>query len=162
MRPYGMGPRVPMYVVSPWSKDGWVSSQVFDHSSVGQFLERRFGIMIPAIAPWNRAVAGDLTSAFGFVSPNDPTAPQLPETKYCSNIEVFQPAQPAAAAPAAPASATQERGTKPSRPTPYELHTSGEIERDGKVTLRFVSVGRRGVVFHGSRPSRDPRGRNHG
>ncbi|MGT2490493.1 alkaline phosphatase family protein [Cupriavidus basilensis] len=42
--PYGPGPRVPMYVVSPWSRGGWVNSQVFDHTSVLRFLEARFGI----------------------------------------------------------------------------------------------------------------------
>ena len=26
-RPWGMGPRVPMYVVSPWSRGGWVDSR---------------------------------------------------------------------------------------------------------------------------------------
>ncbi|HEY3630525.1 MAG TPA: alkaline phosphatase family protein, partial [Jatrophihabitantaceae bacterium] len=30
----GLGPRVPMTVVSPWSRGGWVNSQVFDHTSV--------------------------------------------------------------------------------------------------------------------------------
>ncbi|MCM3774374.1 hypothetical protein M3225_28890, partial [Priestia aryabhattai] len=34
--PYGLGPRVPMFVVSPWSKGGFVCSQVFDHTSVLQ------------------------------------------------------------------------------------------------------------------------------
>jgi len=33
-RPYGLGPRVPMYVVSPFSRGGWVNSEVFDHTSV--------------------------------------------------------------------------------------------------------------------------------
>ena len=37
-RPYGMGPRVPMYIVSPWSRGGWVNSQVFDHTSTIRFL----------------------------------------------------------------------------------------------------------------------------
>ena len=41
--PYGLGVRVPMIVVSPWSKGGWVCSQVFDHTSLIRFLERRFG-----------------------------------------------------------------------------------------------------------------------
>ena len=41
--PVGLGPRVPMLVVSPWSRGGWVDSQVFDHTSVIRFLERRFG-----------------------------------------------------------------------------------------------------------------------
>jgi phospholipase C len=42
--PYGLGMRVPMLVVSPWSKGGWVDSQVFDHTSVIRFLEARFGV----------------------------------------------------------------------------------------------------------------------
>ncbi|MCB2747270.1 hypothetical protein KQ905_14885, partial [Listeria monocytogenes] len=46
-QPYGLGPRVPMYVISPWSKGGWVNSQVFDHTSVIRFLEQRFGVMEP-------------------------------------------------------------------------------------------------------------------
>src|SRR5256886_13451471 len=32
--PYGLGQRVPMLVVSPWSKGGWVCSEVFDHTSI--------------------------------------------------------------------------------------------------------------------------------
>jgi hypothetical protein len=38
-RPYGLGPRVPMYVISPWSRGGWVRSEVFDHTSTIRFLE---------------------------------------------------------------------------------------------------------------------------
>ena len=37
--PIGLGFRVPMLVISPWSRGGWVNSQVFDHTSVIQFLE---------------------------------------------------------------------------------------------------------------------------
>jgi phospholipase C len=37
LRPWGLGPRVPMFIVSPWSKGGGVNSQVFDHTSIGQF-----------------------------------------------------------------------------------------------------------------------------
>ncbi|MEU4236930.1 alkaline phosphatase family protein, partial [Actinoplanes sp. NPDC026619] len=40
-RPWGMGPRVPMYVISPWSRGGGVDSQVFDHTAVAMFLEKR-------------------------------------------------------------------------------------------------------------------------
>ena len=53
-----------------------MNSQVFDHTSVGQFLEKRFRIHVPAISPWHRAVCGDLTSSFDFASPNrDPFCP---------------------------------------------------------------------------------------
>ncbi|MEO6982145.1 MAG: phospholipase C, phosphocholine-specific, partial [Edaphobacter sp.] len=30
--PYGLGVRVPMIVVSPWTRGGWVCSEVFDHT----------------------------------------------------------------------------------------------------------------------------------
>ena len=42
--PVGLGPRVPMLVVSPWSRGGWVNSQIFDHTSIVRFLEARFGV----------------------------------------------------------------------------------------------------------------------
>src|SRR6202012_5931181 len=70
-RPYGLGQRVPMYVISPWSRGGWVNSQAFDHTSVIRFLEARFGVHEPNISPWRRAVCGDLTSAFDFKNPNN-------------------------------------------------------------------------------------------
>ncbi len=76
---FGMGPRVPMFVVSPWSKGGWVSSETFDHTSIIRFMEERFGVVEPNITPWRRAVAGDLTSAFDF-SKTEPAMPALPDT----------------------------------------------------------------------------------
>src|ERR1700682_610233 len=42
--PYGFGVRVPMIVVSPWSKGGYVNSQVFDHTSIIRFIEKRFNL----------------------------------------------------------------------------------------------------------------------
>ncbi|MFH7112144.1 alkaline phosphatase family protein, partial [Achromobacter xylosoxidans] len=68
---YGLGPRVPMYVVSPWTKGGWVNSEVFDHTWVLRFVERRFGVAEPNISPWRRAVCGDLTSIFVFATPDE-------------------------------------------------------------------------------------------
>ncbi len=68
--PYGLGTRVPMLVVSPWSKGGYVCSELFDHTSVIQFIEKRFGsrpnVTESNITPWRRAICGDLTSAFNF------------------------------------------------------------------------------------------------
>ena len=43
----GLGFRVPLLVASPWSRGGYVNSQVFDHTSSLQFLEvflsKKFG-----------------------------------------------------------------------------------------------------------------------
>ncbi len=83
--PYGLGVRVPMIVVSPWSRGGWVNSQVFDHTSLIRFLEARFAHHHPDlietnITPWRRAVAGDLTTAFDFKTPNASHRLVLPST----------------------------------------------------------------------------------
>ena len=36
----GLGYRVPLVIASPWSRGGYVNSQVFDHTSSLQFLEK--------------------------------------------------------------------------------------------------------------------------
>jgi phospholipase C len=152
IRPWGLSSRVPMYVVSPWSKGGWVNSQVFDHTSMGRFLEKRFGITIDAISPWHRAVCGDLTSCFDFVSPNDPVVPKLPDTSGYPAINLAQKALgntgviTKAPSPAKPL--FQETGTRFSRALPYELHTSARVEARGLVSLIFSNTGEQGAVFH--------------
>ncbi|NUL25917.1 phosphocholine-specific phospholipase C, partial [Streptomyces lunaelactis] len=77
--PYGLGPRVPMLVVSPWSTGGYTCSETFDHTSIVRFMERRFGVEEPNISPWRRAVCGDLTSAFDFAR-TEATPVGLPPT----------------------------------------------------------------------------------
>src|SRR5262245_14952942 len=77
--PIGLAQRVPLIVISPWTKGGYVNSQVFDHSSVIQFIEKRLGVHEPNISPWRRAVAGDMTSLFNFKNPNDAPV-SLPNT----------------------------------------------------------------------------------
>ncbi|MES1261691.1 MAG: phospholipase C, phosphocholine-specific, partial [Acidobacteriota bacterium] len=68
--PVGLGYRVPLVVASPWSRGGYVCSQVFDHTSVLQLLERvlsrRSGkeIRETNISSWRRTVCGDLTAVF--------------------------------------------------------------------------------------------------
>ena len=37
--PYGLGVRVPLLIVSPWSTGGWVCSETFDHTSLIRFIE---------------------------------------------------------------------------------------------------------------------------
>jgi phospholipase C len=149
VRAFGLGPRVPMYVVSPWSKGGWVSSEVFDHTSVGQFLETRFGVTIPGISPWHRAVCGDLTSAFDFVTPNDPVFPDLPDTKGSVQVVMSQIHRRPVAAPAAPQPLKQEPGSRPSRALPYALDVQGRIDAaKGQLGLEFRNAGKAGAVLH--------------
>jgi phospholipase C len=149
-RPYGFGPRVPMYVVSPWSKGGWVNSEVFDHTSVIRFLEQRFGVKEPNISAWRRAVAGDLTSAFNFSDPNDDAFyDDLPDTIELAERAKMLPGRSTPPTPDLPELPVQAWGIRPSRALPYELHTHArERDKAGKVALAFANTGRAGAVFH--------------
>src|SRR5258705_9967552 len=111
-----------MYVISSWSKGGWVSSQTFDHTSVGQFLEKRFGVSIPAIGPWHRAVCGDMLSAFDFISPNSPAVPPLPDASGSAKRIAEAAGRPKPVPPAMPGKLFQEQGGPLSGPMPYVLH----------------------------------------
>ena len=72
--PIGLGPRVPFLMVSPWTRGGWVASEVFDHTSVIKFLEtwgayQGKPFTSPNISSWRRSIVGDLTSALDFAHP---------------------------------------------------------------------------------------------
>lgn len=81
--PVGLGFRVPMLVLSPFSTGGYVSSQTFDHTSQIRFLEERFGILATNISTWRRQNVGDLTSTLQMGSPNT-SVPSLPATSQYS------------------------------------------------------------------------------
>jgi phospholipase C len=147
VRPWGLGPRVPMYVISPWSKGGWVNSQVFDHTSVAQFLEKRFDVTVPGIGAWHRSVCGDLTSAFDFSSPDDEQPPVLPDTRGSASLVAMAQRLPKPVAPAVPERPFQEAGVRPSRALPYDLAVESEVGQDG-IALSFRNDGQGGAVFH--------------
>jgi phospholipase C len=77
--PIGLGFRVPMMVISPFSRGGFVSSDLFDHTSLLRFLETRFGAEVPNLSAWRRQTVGDMTSVFNFSKP-DTSIPSLPST----------------------------------------------------------------------------------
>ena len=145
---YGLGPRVPMYVLSPWTKGGWVNSQVFDHTSVLRFVEQRFGVAEPNISPWRRAVCGDLTSIFDFSAPDGAGLPSgLPATTERAGLASALPGTVTPSAPLQPGLARQQAGTRPSRPLPYALQVHARADAEG-VTLRFENSGKAGAVLH--------------
>lgn len=145
---YGLGPRVPMYALSPWSRGGWVNSQVFDHTSVLRFIEQRFGVAEPNISPWRRAVCGDLTSLFDF-SASEPAVPgtTLPATAARAARAAALPGTATPTAPDQPPPARQQPGLRPSRALPYALHAHATA-RDHALTLRLDNPGAAGAVLH--------------
>lgn len=147
-RPYGLGARVPMYVVSPWSRGGYVNSQVFDHTSVIRFLEQRFGVTEPNISAWRRSVCGDLTSAFNFKSPNTrPLSRPLPQTTASAARAHALPKKTVPTTPTGLQAPVQASGTRPSRALPYALEVQSSVSKTG-VALRFINSGASGAVFH--------------
>ena len=136
-----------MYVISPWSKGGWVNSQTFDHTSVGQFLEKRFGVTIPGISPWHRAVCGDLLSAFDFVSPNDP-APPLAGCQRIGRVggRGAEAAQAGAAGDAA--EAVSGAGQPAVAAVALCAACRGRAAKAAALTLTFRNDGTAGAVFH--------------
>ncbi|MBU9515111.1 phosphocholine-specific phospholipase C [Burkholderia multivorans] len=147
--PYGLGPRVPMTIVSPWTKGGFVCSQVFDHTSVIRFIGARFGVDEPNITPWRRTVCGDLTSAFDFRS-SDATFPPLPDTsQYRSLADQQCTSQPAPTVPATPSPIDpQEPGVRPARALPYELHVNATLRGTHTLRIEFANRGDQGAHFY--------------
>lgn len=84
MVPIGFGPRVPMVIVSPWTRGGNVFSEVSDHTSTLKFMEEYVGkdsngkYLAPAvnIPPFARKTSSNLVNAFDFDNP-DYTIPKF-------------------------------------------------------------------------------------
>ncbi|MEU6265491.1 phosphocholine-specific phospholipase C [Saccharopolyspora shandongensis] len=140
---FGMGPRVPMFVISPWSTGGWVCSETFDHTSIIRFMEERFGVIEPNITPWRRAVAGDLTSAFDF-SRTVGELPMLPSTEAWKPSDNKRHPSYHPTAPAAGTMPRQEPGTRPARPLGYDLDVH-ELRAKGAIKVELSNNGELGV-----------------
>lgn len=150
--PMGLGYRVPMIIASPWTRGGCVCSQVFDHTSSLQFLEkfltRKTGKSITEtnINTWRRAVCGDLTSVFQQASTGEqsklthPTRDQFIEQihraqfmdapkdyKQLTEDEIKLIRQNRGESVLMP---RQEPGVRKSCPLPYELTADGRLGPD--------------------------------
>jgi phospholipase C len=142
----GLGPRVPMIVVSPWTKDGWVNSQTFDHTSVIRLLEARFGVAEPHITPWRRAMTGDLLSVFDFDTPDRAPAAALPDASALPTRARAQAALPAPQPSPGSVLPRQETGSRPARTLPYAFDGSARAAAGG-LDLHIVNSGAAGAGF---------------
>lgn len=150
-RPYGLGPRVPMFVVSPWSRGGWVCSEVFDHTSVLRFMEARFGVREPNISAWRRAVCGDLTRALDFTA--GPTSAATARATFAETGPAAQRARgwPGITRPRTPTVVeppVQRPGTRPARPLAYDLHANMLATEGGTVGVELRNPGHAAAVVH--------------
>ncbi|MGC5362906.1 phosphocholine-specific phospholipase C [Streptomyces sp. DT24] len=139
-RPTGLGMRVPLLVVSPWTVGGHVCSEVFDHTSVIRFLERWTGVREPNISDWRRTVTGDLTSAFDFGR-----AGRRPDMARPGAVPAFS-GRWSPRPPLAQRMPVQEAGTRPARPLPYQPDAQATTVK-GAVRIALRNTGRSSAHF---------------
>lgn len=161
--PIGLGYRVPMVIASPWSRGGWVNSQIFDHTSSLQFLEKfllhRTGKKIeePNISSWRRTVCGDLTSVFRPYNGESLKKPAFPDRDEF--IESIHRAQfrnvPSNFKKLTAADLEklkqgkdlpdilpkQEKGIRNASALPYELNVYGWLDKEKKAFIMDLEAG---------------------
>lgn len=158
--PVGLGYRVPLVVASPWSRGGWVNSEVCDITSVIKLMEtfiaKKTGKSIKEtnISPWRRTICGDLTSVFRPYNGEKINLPDLVDkeshikTIYNASFKDIPDNFKALDRPEIEQVNTnsdlsnwmpkQEPGTKPSNALSYQLEVDGSFEMDkGQVGIRF-------------------------
>src|SRR5437588_3420139 len=84
---YGLGFRVPMLVVSPWARRGYVSGQLYEHSSVLKFIERRFGL--PSLASVNHQFDTSTPGTNNDAANGKPRGPAAPPRDGLARIGDF-------------------------------------------------------------------------
>ncbi|MBP7950392.1 MAG: phospholipase C, phosphocholine-specific [Verrucomicrobiales bacterium] len=165
--PIGLGYRVPLVIASPWSRGGFVNSEVFDHTSVLQFLEiflagkSKQPILETNISSWRRTVCGNLTSAFRVndgvsqggkrIEPaeRDSFIAKIERAKSrelpkCPPLSTSQLADLRSNPLATPHLPQQEPGTRPACPLPYQLGADGIFEHaTGRLLLSFSAADER-------------------
>ena len=154
----GLGYRVPFIVASPWSRGGYVNSQVFDHTSVVQFIEHfatiksKKKVTCPNVTDWRRAVCGNLSSVFRSYNGEKIKEPKyLDRNQYVQRIDKaqYQPLPTVSEAMSAaqlkeitdnPSIVSkylqQEKGGKKANALPYDL-TADLTRVDKKLQIQF-------------------------
>jgi phospholipase C len=140
---FGLGQRVPMLVVSPWSTGGYVCSETFDHTSIIRLMEQRFGVREPNITPWRRTVCGDLTSAFDF-GRDRARRPHLPSTAAYKPADDQRHPDYVPVPPADPQLPRQEKGARPSRALAYRLRADATVTA-AELRVAIANEGRLGA-----------------
>lgn len=158
--PIGLGYRVPLVIASPWNRGGSVCSQVFDHTSILQFLEKfltqKTGKRIEEsnISAWRRAVCGDLTSTFKPYNGEEITLPaflaqhdfieSVHKAQFKEDVSGFRPLNSDEIAlinknPSSfPLMPKQEKGIRPACALPYQIYANGKLSEDkGSFAIGF-------------------------
>jgi phospholipase C len=145
--PIGLGIRTPAIIVSPWSRGGYVCSELFDHTSVVRFMERRFGVREPNISAWRRSVCGDLTSAFDFTaSAHTGVVPKFLSTADFLERITRSEAGSANRIPKIQSLTSQMTGRRLHRALPYALDVVTTVTLERRLRIEMINRGGVGAV----------------
>lgn len=165
--PIGLGFRVPLVVASPWSKGGWVNSEVLDLTSplmfLEHFLEHKTGkkIIETNLSDWRRLVCGNLTSVFHTAEETKaPAITPVDRNSYVErihaaknkdlpgNFELLSNQQLIALRNGSLDQKSllpqQEKGTKPACALPYDIHVNARLQsgsEQNELVIRFELEG---------------------
>lgn len=185
--PIGLGFRVPLVIASPWSRGGYVCSEVFDHTSIIQFVEKwlthKTGkpVRETNITAWRRAVCGNLDSVFRpYHGEKVPLPDPVEQERFLRSIHQaqFKPvpsgfrklsAADCTVAREHPRAASwlprQEPGARAACALPYELSADGRLDSGGKSLVIEFAASKRlfgdraaGAPFHVYCPGKTRRG----
>jgi phospholipase C len=135
-----------MLICSPWTRGGYVDSNVYDHTSMLQFLAAWTGVKPANVTPWRASVTGDLTAAFDFGNPDfsiPGNIPTLDQTWTLTQLTGGSTTPPAEGDQKMP---TQEPGTRPHRPASHQPQADVTVDRaTGQVTASLTNTGAVGV-----------------
>jgi phospholipase C len=74
---FGLGPRVPLLIISPYARRGYISHTQYEFSSFLKFAEERFGLQPLTVRD---TMANDMTDSFDFSQPSAPSLVLNPRT----------------------------------------------------------------------------------
>lgn len=146
--PIGLGIRTPTMVISPWSRGGYVNSQLFDHTSAIRLVEQRFGVREPNISAWRRAVCGDLTSTLDFANADASRASlDFTMTGDFAARNAVSKAAVEFGIPEHQEPATQHPGQRAHSPLPYRFEAVASVTPAGKLAIELRNPGPLGATF---------------
>jgi len=130
---FGLGPRVPLLIISPYAKQGYISHTVYEASSVLKFVEERFGL---GSLNGRDVAANDLTDSFDFTqTPAPPLVLQTHSCPYVESSQSFQPQQVGTSSAPYMISFNSQRGVKLSN-----IVSSGDFTQTNTCSTNNITV----------------------
>jgi phospholipase C len=126
---FGLGPRVPLLVVSPYARKGYISPTQYEFSSVLKFIEERFGL--PALGTRD-ANANDITDSFNFNQ--TPLPPVILTPRQCPLLSAMQAVMGTAVKGVGSTAITRHLEVSNSRLTPLTINSITSSDPEFSVT----------------------------